>query len=154
MDDVTIARALHVLAVVVWIGGVAMVTTVLLPVVQHGDLGGHRLKAFQAIQRRFAWQARSAIVIVGLTGLYMLARLDLWARFHAAGSWWMHAMVGVWLLFALLLFLAEPLFLHRLFHRWAVGRPEAAFAWLRGAHWLLLLLSLVTIGGAVMGSRG
>ena len=28
MDDVVIARALHVLAVVIWIGGVAMVTMV------------------------------------------------------------------------------------------------------------------------------
>ena len=154
MDDVTIARALHVLAVVIWIGGVAMVTTVLLPAIQRGDLGGHRLEALEAIQRRFAWQARAAILVVGLTGLYMLARLDLWAGFRSAGFWWLHAMVGVWLLFALLLFVVEPLFLHRLFHHWAVRRPEAAFAGLRRLHWLLLLLGLVTIGGAVMGSWG
>ena len=31
MDDVAIARALHVLAVVLWIGGVGLVTTALLP---------------------------------------------------------------------------------------------------------------------------
>ena len=31
MDEAPIARALHVLAVVRWIGGVAFVTTVLLP---------------------------------------------------------------------------------------------------------------------------
>lgn len=31
MDDVTIALAIHVLAIVLWIGGVAMVTTILLP---------------------------------------------------------------------------------------------------------------------------
>jgi uncharacterized membrane protein len=31
MDDVTIALGLHVLAIVLWIGGVAMVPTVLLP---------------------------------------------------------------------------------------------------------------------------
>jgi uncharacterized membrane protein len=34
MDDVTIARALHVLSVVLWIGGVGFVTTVLLPTVR------------------------------------------------------------------------------------------------------------------------
>ena len=34
MDDVTIARALHVLAVVLWIGGVGLVTTVLLPLLR------------------------------------------------------------------------------------------------------------------------
>jgi hypothetical protein len=31
VDDLALARALHVLAVVIWIGGVAMVTTVILP---------------------------------------------------------------------------------------------------------------------------
>jgi hypothetical protein len=34
--------------------------------------------AFQAIERRFAWQARVAIVIVGLTGLYMIVQADMW----------------------------------------------------------------------------
>ena len=31
MSDLILARVLHVLGVVLWIGGVAMVTTVLLP---------------------------------------------------------------------------------------------------------------------------
>jgi len=39
MDGIAIARALHVLAVVVWIGGLAMATTVVLPAVRRGDLG-------------------------------------------------------------------------------------------------------------------
>ena len=34
MNDVIIARALHVLAVVIWIGGVSMATTVALPAVR------------------------------------------------------------------------------------------------------------------------
>ena len=117
MDDVVAARALHVMAVVIWIGGVSMATTVVLPAVQRGDLGQDRLQAFHAIERRFAWQARGAIVLVGLTGFYMTWRLDLWDRFRTAGFWWMHAMVCVWLLFALVLFIAEPFILHRHFHR-------------------------------------
>ena len=49
MDDVVIARALHVLAVVIWIGGVAMLTMVVLPAVRRGDIGPNRLQAFEAI---------------------------------------------------------------------------------------------------------
>ena len=104
MTDVIIARALHVLAVVIWIGGVSMATTVALPAVRLGDLGANRLRAFQAIERRFVWQARAAVVVVGLTGFHMAWRLDLWDRFRTAEFWWMHAMVGVWLLFAFVLF--------------------------------------------------
>jgi uncharacterized membrane protein len=154
MDDVIIARALHVLAVVIWIGGVAMATTVALPAVRRGDLGADRLKAFQAIERRFVWQARTAVIIVGLTGFYMTARLDLWGRFRAVEFWWMHAMVCVWLLFTLILFIAEPFILHRHFNKLAVTRPDAALARLQRAHWVLLVLSVVTILAAVAGSQG
>jgi uncharacterized membrane protein len=72
MNDVIAARALHVLAVVIWIGGVSMATTVALPAVRRGVLGQNRLQAFQAIEHRFVWQARTAIILVGLTGFYML----------------------------------------------------------------------------------
>ena len=154
MDDVIIARALHVLAVVIWIGGVSMATTVALPAVRRGDLGENRLRAFQAIERRFVWQARVAVILVGLTGLYMTWRLDLWDRFRATDFWWMHAMVCLWLLFAFVLFIAEPFILDRHFRRWATERPQAAFAWLNRAHWVLLVLSVVTILGAVAGSQG
>ena len=154
MNDVVIARALHVLAIVIWIGGVAMATTVALPAVRRGDLGADRLRALQAIERRFVWQARTAVVIVGLTGFYMTARLDLWERFHSAVFWWMHAMVCLWLLFAFVPFVAEPFILRRRFHEWATAAPEVALAWLHRAHWVLLVLSLVTIFGAVAGSQG
>jgi hypothetical protein len=76
MDDVLLARALHVLAVVVWIGGVAMATTVVLPAVRRGDLGPDRLTAFQAIEHRFVWQARSAVIIVGRVHPPELRRLE------------------------------------------------------------------------------
>jgi uncharacterized membrane protein len=154
MHDVAIARALHVLAVVVWIGGVMMATTVVLPAVRRGDLGADRFKAFQAIEQRFVWQARTAVIIVGLTGFYMLARLDLWDRFQSTQFWWMHAMVCVWLLFTLMLFVIEPFMLRRYFHKWATTAPDVAFAWLHRAHWILLALSLITIFGAVAGSQG
>jgi uncharacterized membrane protein len=154
MDDVVIARALHILGVVIWVGGVAMVTMVVLPAVRRGDVGPSRVQVFEAIERRFAWYARIATVIVALTGFYMTDRLDLWDRFRSAEFWWMHAMVCLWLLFTLVLFVAEPLFLHRWFHVRASAVPDAAFALLQRAHWLLLVLSLITILGAVAGSQG
>ena len=122
MDDVTLARAIHVLAVVLWIGGVALVTTVLLPAVRRLKSPEERIASFESVEQRFASQSRVTTVLAGLSGLYMINRLDLWGRFASAEFWWMHAMVGVWLLFSLLLFIAEPLFLHR----WFLARAKAA----------------------------
>jgi uncharacterized membrane protein len=148
------ARALHVLAVVVWIGGVSMVTTVILPAIRRGEFGADWLGAFRAVERRFIWLARAAVIVVGLSGLYMVARGDLWAQFLTLDLWWMHAMVCLWLLFAIVLFIGEPFVLHNRFERWAGNEPERAFARLQGAHWILLGLSLITIFGAVAGVHG
>lgn len=154
MDDLVLARALHVLGVVIWIGGVSMATTVALPAIRRGLLGPDPLAAFHAIESRFVWQARGAVALVGLTGLYLLQRLDLWARFADGGYWWMHAMVCVWSLFFVLLFIVEPLILHRLFPAWVRRDPETAFRVLHIAHIALLVLSLVTVFGALAGSHG
>jgi len=52
MDDTTIARTVHVVAVVLWIGGVGFVTTVLLPVVRRMKSPAERLTFFDDIERR------------------------------------------------------------------------------------------------------
>ncbi len=154
MNGLVIARALHVLAIVVWIGGVAMVTTIVLPALRRGELGPDRLAAFHAIERRFARQARGATLLAGASGLYLLMRLGLWRRLGTASFWWLHAMIGLWLVFSLLLFVAEPAVLHRRFQAWAEADPRAAFAWIQRAHWVLLAAGLLTIAGAVAGSQG
>ena len=154
MDDLTLARVLHVIGVVIWIGGVSMATTVALPAVRRGLLGEDRLAAFEAFEGRFVWQARAAVLVVGLTGFYLVDRLALWDRFADGRFWWMHAMVGVWALFMLLLFLIEPFILHRYFPIWVRHRPEQAFAVLHYVHVVLLALALVTVFGAVAGSHG
>ena len=113
MTDFGIARSLHLIMVVLWIGGVGMVTTVLLPGIRRSHPPRERLAAFHAIEARFASQSRWTTVLAGISGLYMLWRIDAWDRFESATYWWMHAMVPTWLVFTVMLFIAEPLFLHR-----------------------------------------
>ena len=154
MDDVAIARALHVFGVVLWIGGVGFVTTVLLPAVRRMTDPTERVAFFEAIEGRFAWQARGTTLLVGVTGLYITEAWDAWDRFLDPGFWWMHAMVAVWLLFTVMLFVAEPLFLHRWFLRASEERPEATFRLIERLHRLLLTVSLITLLGAIAGSHG
>ena len=154
MDDVTIARAIHIVFVVLWIGGVGFVTTVLLPAIRGLKASDERMAFFHAVERRFAWQARISTGLVGLTGLYMLARLDLWVRFLYRAYWWMHAMVAVWLLFTVMLFEAEPLILHRWLLARAEAEPETTYRLVEWLHRILLIVSLITVFGAVAGSHG
>jgi len=153
-DDASVARALHVLGVVLWIGGVGFVTTVLLPAVRRMKDPGERVAFFEKVEGRFAWQARGTTLLVGASGLYLVHAWDLWDRFAQPAYWWMHAMVFVWAVFSAMLFMAEPLFLHRWFLARATRRPEATFRLIQVMHWVLLAISLVTVLGATMGSHG
>lgn len=154
MDAITVARALHVLAVVHWIGGVAMVTLVLLPGIRRHVAVEQRLALFEMIEGRFAGQARISTLVAGLTGFYMTHELGVWYRFAEPGFWWMHAMVVVWAIFSFVLYVAEPLFLHRWFHEQATRDPERTFRLVQRMHVVLLTVSLVTVGAAVLGAHG
>jgi uncharacterized membrane protein len=154
MNDLAIARVLHVLGVVLWIGGVAMVTTVILPAVHRLKSASEQVDFFEAIEHRFAWQARATTLLTGGTGFYLVHRLDAWSRFSSASFWWMHAMVFVWVLFTLMLFVLEPLVLRRWFQARAARHPARVFALIQRMHWGLLAISLLTVAGAVAGSHG
>jgi uncharacterized membrane protein len=149
-----VARAIHVVAVIVWIGGVWLVTTVLLPDMKKKPRQ-EWIGEFDAIEQRFAPQARIAALLVLLSGLYMLYQYDLWDRFTDGQYWWMHLMVCVWLIFAALLFVIEPLISRRTVHKRAItAAPQATLTRVLWMHRVMLALSLLAIFAAISGSRG
>lgn len=131
-----------------------MVTTVILPAVKRLKSKEEQIETFEAIEGRFALQAKITTLITGLTGFYMLYLLDGWDRYLDYRFWWVHAMTIVWGIFTLVLFVLEPFVLHKLFARYAERNPGRTFTIMHRAHWVLLLLSLLTIAGAVAGSHG
>jgi uncharacterized membrane protein len=154
MNDFLLARGLHVLGVVLWIGGVAFVTTVLLPATRRMKSPVEQIAWFEEVESRFAGQARLTTLVTGLSGFYLVHTLDAWERFAEPDFWWMHAMVAVWVIFTLMLFVLEPLVLHRLFLNRARRDPEGTFRRVQRMHWVLLAVSLVTVFGAAAGSHG
>ncbi|MBU6464799.1 MAG: hypothetical protein KGL35_31810 [Bradyrhizobium sp.] len=148
-----VARAIHILAVVVWIGGVWFVTMVLLPGMKNKP-AEKWLQEFDAIEHGFAPQARISALLVLLSGLYMLYRYGLWDRFARGTYWWMHLMVGIWLIFAVLLFFIEPFVFRRVVHRRAASAPQSTLTLMLWLHRGMLALSLLAIFAAVGGAHG
>ena len=153
-DYFILARTLHVLGVVLWIGGVAFVTTVLIPSLIKMTNSDNRLALFEELEGKFAFQARIVTLITGLSGYYMLDVMNAWERYQHLQFWWMHLMTFIWFVFTLVLFVLEPLVLHRWFRTQAMKNSEKAFALLHRMHKILLTLSLIAIFGAVAGSHG
>ncbi len=148
------ARVIHILGVVFWIGGVAFVTTILIPALRKNIEGKQRLDLFELLEGRFAFQARIVTLITGFSGLYMIIELNAWERYLHPQFWWMHLMTLVWVIFTMVLFILEPLILHRLFHTQASKNPARTFAVIQVLHIFLLTLSLVAIAGAMAGAHG
>lgn len=154
-DYFIFARVLHVLGVVLWIGGVAFVTTVLIPALKKiPNTNNNRLELFEQLEGKFALQAKFVTLITGISGFYMLGFLHAWDRYQHLQFWWMHLMTLIWFIFTLVLFVLEPLVLHKRFRKQALEDSEKAFMWLHRMHKILLTLSLIAIVGAVAGAHG
>ena len=152
--SLALARVLHVIGVVLWIGGVAFVTTVVIPTLRRAPSGEERLRLFESMESRFSVQARGVTLVTGIAGFYMIQGLNGWGRYLEPSFWWVHLMTVVWLVFTLVLFVLEPLFLHRWFKEAAERDSDRAFRILHRFHVLLLTVSLIAIAGAVAGVRG
>ncbi len=151
-DDLIWARAIHVLAVAHWIGGVAFVTLVILPLARSLP-AQEGLALFEAAENRFAAQVRVSIPVAGAAGFWMTYRMDLWSRFLDPHFWWMTAMLGLWVVFSIVVFVVEPLF-HARIENLARANPPLALARIKRMHSMLLALATVTIAGAVAGAHG
>ncbi len=148
------ARVIHVIGVVLWIGGVAFVTTVLIPAIRRMPDGQQRWQLFEELEGRFAFQAKIVTLLTAASGACLLHALNAWSRYLSVTFWWMHLMTFVWLVFSIVLFVLEPLVLHRWFREQAAEDSDRAFRRLHTMHKVLLLVSLIAIMGAIAGSRG
>ncbi len=154
MSLLAFARVIHVISIVLWICGVAFITKVVIPALRSMPDPQQRWELFEKFENRFALQAKFVTVAAVTSGVIMIVALNAWQRYLDISYWWMHVMSLVWLIFTLILFVFEPLFLNRWFSQKARDNSEAAFSALQKMHWVLLALSLAAIVGAVAGSQG
>ncbi len=149
-----IAKTLHILAVVIWIGGVSFVTTVLIPSLRRYSETSNKMDMFVALESKFSVQAKILTLITGITGLYMLYFLNAWERFLMISYWWMHLMVIIWIIFFVVLFILEPLFLHEWFKKFAQENDLKSIKRLQLMHIVLLTLNILVIFFAFSGAHG
>jgi len=65
LSEFAVAILVHVLAMVLWVGGVGMVTTVVIPIVRRLPADANTVGMFEAMQKRFAWKAMFMVLMAG-----------------------------------------------------------------------------------------
>ena len=138
-----IALTIHVLSVVIWIGGVSFVTLVTFPMILRMDKSLEMVLMFQGVEHRFGKIAKVMVILAGLSGLYLINEKGI----SGIGVW---IMIFVWVFYASLLFGLEKLMFKKLF-----GKPgdqtdmKKVFNILQGFHWIVLGLSFLAIAAGI-----
>ena len=153
-DFFVMARALHIIGVVLWIGGIAFLALVLVPTLRTLPEPEKSFKVFAAVEGRFKGQAKIVTLITGLSGFFMLFWLDAWDRYMDLSFWWVHLMTLIWVFFTLVLFVIEPALIKRNVHEKAMSNPAATFKFVNRMLMMLTTLSLIAILGAITGVHG
>ncbi len=137
-----IALIIHVLSIVIWIGGVAFVTMVTFPMILRMDKSLEMVLLFQGVEHRFGKIAKVMVILAGLSGLYLIFEKGL-----SAGVW---IMIVLWVVYASLLFGLEKLIFQKLFSKpGEQGDMKKVFNLLQGFHWVVLGLSLLAVAAGI-----
>ncbi len=153
-DFFVMARVLHIIGVVLWIGGVAFLALVVVPTLRGLPEVEKNFKIFAAVEGRFKSQAKIITTMTGLSGFFMLFWLDAWDRYLHLSFWWVHLMTFIWVFFTLVLFVIEPILIKRNIHKKAMSDPAATFRFVYRMLMILTTLSLIAIFGAITGVHG
>ena len=140
--EYVIAVTLHIMSVVVWIGGVTFVTLITFPMILRMDKSLEMVMMFQGTEHRFVKIAKAMVILAGLSGFYLLYEKGL--------STAVIIMIVIWAVYASLIFGLEKILFAKLF-----GKPEdrkdmkQVFKILQIFHWVVLALSFIAIGAGV-----
>lgn len=144
----TILLIIHVICVIVWIGGVAFVTMVIFPMMYQTEGSLEKALMFQRVEHRFAGMVKWLIAVVGATGLYMLyAQYGIGILLQTRGIGIL-IMLFAWALYTTVI-LSERKIFGRLFADPEKIDMDKALKMINVMHWFLLIISFTAVAGGV-----
>ncbi len=138
-----IALIIHVLSIVIWIGGVAFVTMIMFPMIQRTKNSLEQVLMFQGVEHRFSKIVKVLVILTGLSGLYLL-----YEKGFSFGAW---IMIFLWTLYASLLSFLEKIIFKKLFAKPSGEQlnTKQVFFGLQVFHWFILILSFSAIAAGI-----
>jgi len=150
---ISLLIAIHVIGVVLWIGGVAFVTMVVFPMILRMENSLEKVLFFQGVEHRFAKIAKTSVFVVGLTGALLLRVTGEWNILFKAAGIGPTLMTIVWLFYVLILMFEGRLF-KAIFKGETQQDTAKVFFRLSAFHWVILGLSLLAVGVGVWAGHG
>ena len=154
-----VMHVLHLLLAIIWIGGLAFITILILPMIVKMAHPLEKVLLFQRIEHRFAPMARVYSALVGVTGFIMFFSLGLQDVLFTKAGHPLLFMIVVWIFWIIMLFGLEPLIVKKMLDRLASEKGEGmeiedVFNRMNVLHWVLLALSLAAAAAGVIFAHG
>jgi uncharacterized membrane protein len=149
---IPLLTALHVIVVILWIGGVAFVTINIFPILMRMEDSLEKVRYFQAVENRFARQARLYALIAGITGAAILFLESGWLGLFTRMGLGILLMLLAWLVYVLILTFEKGIF--KILFSERVQDVSRIFFKLNIFHWFILTLSFLAIFAGVYFGHG
>ena len=154
----SILHIIHLLTVILWIGGLAFVTTMIFPMLLKTQNALEKVLLFRRIEHRFARVARAYNVIVGVTGFAMLFTMGWHKTLLTRPGIPLLIMTLIWVFWFVMLFGLEPVLIKKMLDNMAKSGDkleiDTIFAKMNRMHWLMLLISLVAAAAGAVFAHG
>ncbi len=148
----------HLIAVILWIGGLAFITTMVFPIIIRTKDPLAKVLLFQKIEHRFAKTARIYNLITGASGIIMVLLMGWQSALFTRAGIPLLVMALIWVLWFIMLFGLEPLVIKKMLERMMKNSEkmdiDAVFARMNRMHWILLVISLIAATGGAIFAHG
>lgn len=145
--------AVHVLGVVIWIGGVTFVTIIIFPMIMKTEGSLEKMLFFQGVEHRFANIAKLCVLVVGITGAWLLTITNRWSLLFTGYGIGITLMLIVWTFYVFVLLFEGRLF-KIIFKGEAQQDTSKIFFRLSVFHWVILGLSWLALFVGVLSGHG
>jgi uncharacterized membrane protein len=142
----TILLIIHVIGVIVWIGGVAFVTMVIFPMMYRTEGSLEKALLFQGVEHRFSGIVRWLIVIVGGTGFYLLSAKYGFSILSTQRGLGILIMLFAWTFYTVVILSEKKIF----------GKidMDKALTMINAMHWVLLTVSFSAVAAGIWFAHG
>ncbi len=144
----TLLLIVHVIGVIIWIGGVTFVTTVIFPMMEQTEGSLEKALLFQRVEHRFAGMVRWLLAIVGATGFWILFDAYGFGFLFQERGLGILIMIVAWAFYTGVL-LSERKIFGRIFADPGKIDMDRALKIINAMHWFLLAVSFTAVAAGV-----
>ena len=148
----------HILTVILWIGGLAFVTGIVLPMVIKTPDALQKVLTFQRIEHRFAPLAKAYNIVVGITVFIMVWQTGWYELYFTKDGWALTFMTAVWLFWFIMLVGLEPIVIRKMLDRMAREGAtmdiDGIFKKVKTLHWFMVAISLAAAAAGAIAAHG